>query len=215
MNLNNKHSESSKKWLQRQMKDPFTKQAKIDGYRSRAAYKLIEIDEKHKIFSKKSIVIDVGSSPGGWSEAAIKICRKKNLDLKIIAIDLLEMRPIEGVSFILGNFEDSNIQNQISELLNNEKANLIINDMAPNSSGQQNLDHLRIMNLCEGVFEYAKNVLASDGIFVSKVLKGSDEQAFVMELRKYFKSVKYFKPKSSRKESNEIYIIGIGFKSDI
>ncbi len=198
------------------MKDPFTKQAKIDGYRSRAAYKLIEIDEKYKIFSKNATIIDIGSSPGGWSEAAIKIGRQKNLELKIIAIDLLEMQLIQGVTFILGNFEDINIQNQISELLDNEKANIIVNDMSPNSSGQQKLDHLRIMHLCEGVFEYVKNALANDGIFVSKIFKGSDEQLFVMELRKYFKSVKYFKPKSSRKESNEIYIIGIGFcKVDI
>ena len=211
MKLNNKLSESSKVWLRRKMKDPFIKKAKLEGYRSRAAYKLIEIDEKYNIFSKDSIIIDIGATPGGWSEISINKCKQKKLHSQIIAIDLLQMQPIEGVDFILGNFEDETTKEQILHLLDQKKANIILNDMAPNSTGQQTLDHLRIMNLCEGVFEYTKEILCEDGVFVSKIFKGSDEQAFVLELRKYFKSVKYCKPESSRKESNEIYIVATGF----
>jgi len=213
MHFNNKHSESSKAWLQRHMKDPFTKKAKLDGYRSRASYKLIEINDKYKIFSKDSTIIDIGASPGGWSEVVINICVENKITSKIIAIDLLNMAPIEGVDFICGDFQDPNIQIEIAKLITNNKIDIILNDMAPNSSGQQTLDHLRIMNLCESVLEFAKTWLSNEGILVTKIFKGSDEQDFVKDLRRYFKSIKYCKPKASRKESNEIYIVASGFNS--
>jgi 23S rRNA (uridine2552-2'-O)-methyltransferase len=213
LNSINKHTESSKKWLKRQLNDPFIKKAKIEGYRSRAAYKLIEIDKKYRIFKKNSVIIDVGSSPGSWSEASSQICRERKLSTRIIAIDLIKMQPIDGVEFILGSFKDIEVKDQILKLLGESKVNIILNDMAPNSTGQKAVDHLKIMNLCEEVLGFSKSVLAKGGILVNKIFKGSQEQEFVKTLRKNFESINYFKPESSRKESNEIYIVAMGFVS--
>lgn len=203
--LKKKLKKSSRSWLMRQMNDPFVARAKKEGYRSRASYKLIEIQKKYNIIHKNDIVIDLGSAPGGWSQVASKICSK------IIALDLLEMEPIPNVEFIQGNFLENKTIDKLSQIIGNNKSNVILSDMAPSTCGIKKIDHLRIMNLIEEVFEFAKKFLGSNGSMVVKVFQGGTENYLLAELKKYFKKISHFKPDSSRKESSEMYLVAIGF----
>jgi 23S rRNA (uridine2552-2'-O)-methyltransferase len=203
---NRKLKQSSKNWIQRQINDPYVLKAKKDGYRSRAAFKLIEIQNKFDIMNSNSIVIDLGSSPGSWSQIAAKICRS------VTAIDLLDMSPIPGVSFITGDFlEEENIQ-KILNILQGQKADVILSDMAPNTCGIAKIDHIRIMNLIENVCEFCKMSLNSGGNLVAKVFHGGTSSVLLSELKKQFAKVKHFKPQSSRKKSSEVYLIAKTFK---
>ena len=198
---------SSKKWLQRQINDPYVEKAKKAGYRSRAAYKILEIQQKFKIFDKHSIVLDLGAAPGGWSQIAANIAKK------VISIDLLEMEPIPNVQFLKGDFTDEkNIQN-IIQLLENEKADAVLSDMAPNTCGIKKIDHLRIINLLENVYDFATSVLRPGGSLVAKVFQGGATSDLLYDLKKNFARVRHFKPLSSRKESPEIYLIAQGYKN--
>lgn len=209
-----KLKKSSQQWLSRQINDEFVKKSKIEGLRSRAAYKIIEIDDKFKIFKKKKIVVDLGAAPGGWSEYAVK----KVGDNYVIAIDLLEMAEIDGVKFLHADFQEQESQQLISNCLKeipynkSGKCDIVMSDMAPNTMGERRTDHLRIMTLIEESLEYSYNILKNNGCFIAKIFQGGSSDEIVKTLRKKFKIVKYFKPKSSRKDSSETYLVAIGYK---
>ena len=199
---------SSTMWLQRQLNDPHAIRAKKEGYFSRAAYKLLDIDSKFHILGKGKIIIDLGSAPGSWTQIALKTNPKK-----IIAVDLLQMHELDGVEFILGDFTTEVILEKIFSSLKNNKADIILSDMAPNTSGYKDLDHLKIIDLCEHALEFAKKVLVKDGTLLMKIFQGGKEKLLAEKLRKSFSKVKFFKPQASRKKSTEIFLVAIGFIS--
>lgn len=212
---NKKRTLSSQTWLRRQINDIYVKAAKQDGYASRAAYKIIEINNKYKVLKSNSKVVDLGAAPGGWTQVASQILfknKKNNLDAKLIAVDLLDITPIENVDIVKGDFTDTEVINQIKTLLGGEKANLVMSDMAPNTTGSRSLDHLRIMNLVELTFLFSIEVLEDGGSMVAKVFQGGTENKLLAEIKQSFKTVSHFKPPASRKESSEMYLIATGFK---
>lgn len=201
---------SSTTWLQRQLNDPYVMDAKDSGYRSRAAYKLIEIDKKFNLLKKSKRIIDIGAAPGGWSQVASKLT---NQDSKIIAIDLVHIEPIAKVDFFQGDFLEENSLIIINQKLN-AKADLIMSDMASSSCGHPATDHIRIMMLCEAAFIFATQVLNKGGNFIAKILKGGTEDQLLNKIKKKFTIVKHYKPPASRVESAESYLIALGFKDD-
>jgi len=199
---------SSRAWLERQLSDPYVARAKRDGLRSRAAYKLTEIDDKYKVFKSGSRVVDLGAAPGGWSEIAIKRVGAKG---RIIALDILDMKPITGVEFLHLDFLDNSAPNQLKELLGGP-ADVVLSDMAANTTGHRQTDHLRIMALAEAAVQFAREVLAPGGVFLCKVLQGGTEANLLAELKRDFESVKHVKPPASRTDSAELYLLARGFR---
>lgn len=197
-------TQSSKIWLRRQMNDEFVAQAKKLGYRSRASFKILEIQKKYQVFSKDDTVVDLGASPGGWSQIVSGIVKN------VVAIDLLPMDPIENVTFICGDFLNS--FDDLYKCLPNRTANVVISDMAPNTCGIRKIDHIRIMNLAESVYEFCDYVLCDGGHMITKVFQGGADVDFLNVVKRRFGKVAHFKPKSSRKESPEMYLVCIGFK---
>jgi 23S rRNA (uridine2552-2'-O)-methyltransferase len=218
-NLNRKKrfKKSSQKWLLRQINDQFVEKAKIEGYRSRATFKIIEIDEKFKIFKKNKIVIDLGCAPGGWSQYAVEKVGAGN----IIAIDLLPISPIAGVNFFQQDFLEENASTKIREELGkipynpNNLCDIVMSDMASNSCGDHDTDHLRIIILLEEALNLATQILRKNGCFIGKIFQGGSSSEILKKLRQHFSQVKYFKPDSSRKDSSETYLIATGFKIDL
>ena len=198
---------SSTKWLLRQLNDPFVKKAHEMGYRSRATFKIMEIDEKFHIFKQGKKVVDIGAAPGGWSDVAVKKVGKGN----VVAIDILEMKPIDGVVFKQIDFNLDEAKTFLIDALGG-KADVVMSDIAPNTTGNASVDHLQIMALVEQAYYFAIDVLKKDGVFVAKVRQGGTESNLLSEMKKHFTSVKHFKPDSSRKESAETYVIAQGFK---
>tara|TARA_Y100000389_G_C17471274_1_gene531333 strand:- start:422 stop:1096 length:675 start_codon:yes stop_codon:yes gene_type:complete len=203
---------SSSRWLSRQLNDPYVKQAQALNYRSRAAFKIIEIDEKFQIFKKNKIIIDLGAAPGGWSQ----IAALKNSG-NILALDLLEMEEVEGVKFIQQDFTDPNIIKIIENILQNNfksrrKCDIIMSDMAQNTCGDVTTDHIRIISLLEECLDFSIKFLKEGGIFIGKSFQGGSDQELLQKFKDNFKIVKHFKPKSSRKESKENYIVAMGFR---
>jgi 23S rRNA (uridine2552-2'-O)-methyltransferase len=199
---------SSKTWLERQINDPYVAQAKRDGLRSRAAYKLIEIDDKYKVFKSGAKVVDLGAAPGGWSEIAIKRIGAKG---RIVALDILDMKPITGVEFLHLDFLDNAAPDRLKELLGGS-ADVVLSDMASNTTGHRQTDHLRIMALAEAAVQFAREVLAPGGVFLCKVLQGGTEANLLAELKRDFESVKHVKPPASRTGSAELYLLARGFR---
>ena len=197
-----KKNKISKNWVNKQRRDTYVRQSKVDGYRARSAYKLIEIDEKFKIFKGGLTVIDIGAAPGSWSQYVSKVVKNG----KLISIDLKEMDEIKNTTFIKGDFTDENIKNKIKNFLN-KKPDVIISDMAVNTTGIKDLDSLQTGELCKEAIYFAKDVLSKNGFFVSKIFMGSSFNEIVALSKKTFKEVKVFKPKSSRKVSKESFII--------
>ena len=197
---------SSRRWLERQLNDPYVKAAKDQGYRSRAAYKLLEIDDKFKIFKNKTSVLDLGSAPGGWSQVAIKKLSKIQ-NFKIVAIDIKEMDPINGVNFTQGNILDEGV---IEKMIDG-KVDIVLSDMAPAASGHRNTDQTRAILLAEMALNLAIKLLNNKGNYCCKLIRGKGEEELVKNMRKYFKIIKRYKPTSSRKNSSEIFLIGINF----
>lgn len=202
---NKKLTTSSKKWLGRHINDEFTQKSKIMGYRARSAFKLIEIQEKFQIIKNSDSVLDLGCAPGGWSEILVKYTKN------VIGIDLLETQPLIGATFLQGDFLDENIQNEALLLNNHNKFNVIVSDISPNTSGMKVIDHFRIMNILEMEIQFVMRNLKTNGHFIAKIFQGEGTDDKVQELRKIFKVVKIFKPKSSRKESKEVYLVCVGF----
>jgi 23S rRNA (uridine2552-2'-O)-methyltransferase len=198
---------SSARWLHRQLNDPHSIQAKQDGYFSRAAYKLLELDSKFHILGKGKVIIDLGAAPGSWSQVALKKSPKK-----IIAVDLLQMVELKGVDFILGDFTDEATLTKISSSIGQPaQVDIILSDMAPNTSGHKDLDHLNIIALCEQALDFAKKTLSKDGTLVMKLFQGGEEKALADKVKQSFVQVKFFKPQASRKDSSEIFLVAIGF----
>ncbi len=204
---------SSTRWLQRQLNDPYVEAAKKDGLRSRAAYKLIEIDDKHKILKPEHVVVDLGAAPGGWSQVAAERVGV-NLDMnRVIALDLSDMDAIPGVTFIKCDFYDESCLQQLAEALQGRAVNVVLSDMAAPATGHKNTDHLRIMGLCEAAFEFARETLSPGGCFLAKVLQGGTENELLHEMKQSFAKVMHVKPKASRSDSSEKYVLATGFRS--
>ena len=202
-----KRTASSTRWLQRQLNDPYVKQAKAEGYRSRAAYKLIELDEKFDLLKGVTRVVDLGIAPGGWAQVVRKVKPKAH----VVGIDLLEVEPIEGVTIFQMDFMDDDAPRVLEEALGG-KAELVMSDMAANTVGHKQTDHLRTMGLVEAGAWFAIENLAQGGTFLAKVLAGGTDNDLLALLKQHFKTVKHAKPPASRKGSSEWYVIAQGFK---
>ena len=197
-----KKNKISKNWVNKQRRDTYVRQSKVDGYRARSAYKLIEIDEKFKIFKGGLTVIDIGAAPGSWSQYASKVVRNG----KIISIDLKEMEPIDNTVQIKGDFTEDETQQKIKEFLVS-KSDIVMSDMAVNTTGIKNIDSIQTGELCKEAMIFSKDIISSSGFFVSKIFMGGSFNEIVQLGKKIFKEVKVFKPKSSRKDSKESFII--------
>lgn len=204
-----KRTASSTRWLQRQLNDPYVKQAKADGYRSRAAYKLTELNEKYDLLKGVTRVVDLGIAPGGWSQVVRKL-KPKTL---VVGIDLLEVEPIEGVTIFQKDFMDDDAPRVLEEALGG-KAELVMSDMAANTVGHKQTDHLRTMGLVEAGAWFAIENLAPGGTFLAKVLAGGTDNDLLALLKQHFRTVKHAKPPASRKDSSEWYVIAQGFKDN-
>ena len=197
-----KKNKISKNWVNKQRRDIYVRQSKVDGYRARSAYKLIEIDEKFKIFKGGLTVIDIGAAPGSWSQYANKVAKNG----KLISIDLKKMEPIGSSLQIQGDFTDESVQEEIKNNTTS-KVDVVMSDMAVNTSGIKNIDSIQTGELCKEAMIFAKDLLNQNGYFISKIFMGGTFNEIVAEGKKYFKEVKVFKPKSSRKDSKESFII--------
>jgi len=205
-----KRSLSSALWLERQLNDPYVARARRDGYRSRAAYKLIEIDDRHRLLRPGQRIVDLGAAPGGWSQVAAQRTRAKEGAGRVIAIDLLDMNPIEGVEFRRLDFHATDAPEQLREQLSGP-ADGVLSDMAANATGHRKTDHLRIMRLVELAADFAREVLAPGGFFLAKVLRGGSEGDTLARLKSDFASVRHVKPHASRADSAELYVLATGF----
>jgi len=202
-------SKSSNDWMQEHVNDEYVKKAKALGYRSRATFKLIEVIEKDKLIQSSMNVVDLGAAPGGWSEYARKIVGKKQ---RVIALDILDIDPIAGVDFIQGDFRENEVYEQLNSLLEGAPIHVVLSDMAPNLSGNKAIDQPSAMYLCELALETAENILVEGGSFLVKVFQGVGFEAYQKQVEASFSKVIIRKPKSSRPRSNEVYILGKGFK---
>jgi 23S rRNA (uridine2552-2'-O)-methyltransferase len=199
---------SSTRWLERQLNDPYVRKAKAEGYRSRAAYKLLELDEKFGLLKGIKAVVDLGIAPGGWSQ----VVRRRSPAAKVAGIDLLPTDPIDGVAILQMDFMDDAAPARLKEALGVEHADLVMSDMAANTVGHPQTDHLRTMALVEAGMEFATEVLRPGGAYVAKVLAGGADNNLVAALKRHFATVKHAKPPASRKDSSEWYVIAQGFK---
>jgi 23S rRNA (uridine2552-2'-O)-methyltransferase len=198
---------SSTRWLERQLNDPYVRRAKAENYRSRAAYKLLELDEKFGLLKGTKAVVDLGIAPGGWSQ----VVRRRVPQSRVVGIDLLPTDPIEGVAILQMDFMDEAAPDRLKEALGSE-ADLVLSDMAANTVGHQQTDHLRTMALVEAGLLFATEVLRPGGAYVAKVLAGGADNQLVAEMKRHFTTVKHAKPPASRKDSSEWYVIAQGFK---
>ena len=198
---------SSTRWLERQLNDPYVRKAKAENYRSRAAYKLIELDERFGLLNGTKAVVDLGIAPGGWSQ----VVRRKVPQARVVGIDLLPTDPIDGVAILQMDFMADSAPDQLRDALDGP-ADLVLSDMAANTVGHQQTDHLRTMALVEAGLEFAKEVLRPGGAYVAKVLAGGADNQLVAEMKRHFATVKHAKPPASRKDSSEWYVVAQGFK---
>lgn len=206
-----KRSLSSKLWLERQLNDPYVARAKREGFRGRAAFKLIELDDKHHLLRKGARVVDLGAAPGGWSQVAAKRIGAGEGRGKIVAIDVLQMAPLAGVEFIELDFLHPRAPETIKNLLGGP-ADVVLSDMAANATGHRKTDHLKIMGLAEAAADFACEVLTPGGAFLCKVLQGGTETTLLAALKRNFASVKHVKPSASRADSAELYLLATGFR---
>lgn len=205
-------SRTSKRWLKEHFDDRYVQQAQKEGYRSRASYKLIELDEKDRLLRPGMRVLDLGAAPGGWSQVAANRVGDHG---RVIASDILPMDSLAGVTFIQGDFTDEAVFRQILEALGDEPVDLVISDMAPNMSGMKNVDQPRAMNLAELADDLARRVLASGGTFVCKLFHGEGFDDFVRDCRQRFERVVVRKPEASRARSPEVYLVATGFRREV
>jgi 23S rRNA (uridine2552-2'-O)-methyltransferase len=205
-----KRSLSSTLWLERQLNDPFVAQARREGFRSRAAYKLLEIAEKYRLFKPGQKIVDLGAAPGGWSQIAAKAVGSPGKG-KVVGIDLLDIDPIEGVEFKVMDFHDPEAPAQLTAMLGGP-ADGVLSDMAANATGHRKTDHLRIVGLAELAADFARGILAPNGFFLAKVLHGGTEGELLAGLKRDFATVRHLKPKASRAGSAELYVLATGFR---
>jgi 23S rRNA (uridine2552-2'-O)-methyltransferase len=202
---------AQKRWLERQLNDPYVARAKREGWRSRAAYKLIELDDKYRLLRPGARVVDLGAAPGGWSQVAAKRVGAAEGRGRVIAIDPLDMPPIPGVDVVKLNFLDPEAPGRLKAMLGGE-ADLVLSDMAANATGHRQTDHLRIMALAEAAAAFAREVLKPGGGFLCKVLRGGTERTLLAALKRDFAQVRHVKPAASRSDSAELYLLATGFR---
>jgi 23S rRNA (uridine2552-2'-O)-methyltransferase len=202
---------SSRAWLERQLNDPYVARAQREGYRARSAYKLLEIDDKHRLLKPGGRVVDLGAAPGSWSQIAAKRVGAEAGKGKVIAIDVLDMAPIAGVAFMQLDFLDPEAPERLKAALGGP-ADVVLSDMAANATGHRKTDHLKTMALVEAAADFAFEVLAPGGAFLAKVLQGGTEASLLAMLKKRFASVKHVKPTASRADSAELYLLATGFR---
>lgn len=208
-----KKNKFNQAWMHQHINDPYVKLARQEGYRARAAYKLKEIDEEEKLIHSGSIIVDLGSTPGSWSQVVReKLSKSGDINGRIIALDMLEMDPIAGVEFILGDFREDDVLEKLARTLNNGKVDLVLSDMAPNLSGIASVDAARIIHVCELALEFAGAHLLPNGALLVKCFHGAGFDEMMKQFRATFKEVRTKKPKASRGKSSEIFILGRGLK---
>ncbi|MDJ0388214.1 RlmE family RNA methyltransferase [Roseomonas sp. E05] len=201
-------STASQKWLERQLNDPYVRAAKAAGWRSRAAFKILELDEKYKLFHPGQRVVDLGAAPGGWTQVAVQRAGEHG---KVVGLDLLPMDEIAGAILLEGDFQDEAVEQRVLEALDGP-ADLVLSDMAPNTTGHNATDHLRILGLVELALDFAGKVLNPGGGFVAKVFQGGTERDLLNRMKRDFATVKHAKPPASRKDSAEMYVVAQGFR---
>ncbi len=206
-----KRSKSSARWLQRQLNDPYVTAAKAEGYRSRAAFKIIQMNEDLHILKPGQKVIDLGAAPGGWTQIAVEIVKPDTTGGRVVAIDILDMPEIPGAEFICLDFMDNSAPDRLKKAIGG-RADVVISDMAPPTIGHKRTDHLRIMGLAEAAYAFACEVLVPGGTFLSKVFMGGAGQDLLNQMKKDFTKVKHVKPHASRADSAEMYVVALGFR---
>lgn len=206
-----KRSISSARWLERQLNDPYVAEAKAQGFHSRAAFKIQQINDDLKIFKKGMKVIDLGAAPGGWTQIACEIVEPGASGGKVVAIDYLDMKPVKEAIFIKMDFMDNDAPDKLKEAIGGS-AHVVLSDMAPPTMGHRETDHLRIMDLAEAAYAFAKEILLPGGTFLCKVFQGGSSQVLLNQLKKDFTKVKHIKPPASRSDSAEMYVVGLGFR---
>lgn len=199
---------ASQKWLERQLNDPYVRAAKAAGWRSRAAFKILELDEKYHIFKPGQRVVDLGAAPGGWTQVAVQRVGESG---KVVALDLLPMDEITGATLLQGDFQDEAVEQEVLAALDGP-AELVLSDMAPNTTGHNATDHLRILGLIELALDFAGKVLVPGGAFVAKAFQGGTEREILNRMKRDFATVKHAKPPASRKGSAEMYVVAQGFR---
>ncbi len=202
---------SSRRWIERHINDPYVQRAQLEGYRSRAAFKLLEIDEKHHILDNANRIVDLGSAPGGWSQIAAKVTGSTDTNTRVAAIDFLDMDPIPGVTFLMMDFLEDDAPDKLIEACGGAP-DLVVSDLASPTTGHKRTDHLRTMHLCEVAAWFAVDVLNEGGHFLAKTFQGGTETDLLNMLKKNFKTVLHIKPPSSRAESVEMYLLAKGFR---
>lgn len=205
-------TQSSRQWLERQLNDPYVAAAKREGYRSRAAFKLEEIAGKYEILKPGGVVIDLGAAPGGWSQVAAKLVKAVEGRGAVVALDILPFDPIPGVIILQQDFSEPEADSRLLDALAGRKADAVLSDMAAPTTGHRQTDHLRIMGLAEEALDFALKVLAPGGAFLAKVFQGGSEKELLDLLKRNFSSVRHIKPKASRAESPELYVLATGFR---
>jgi 23S rRNA (uridine2552-2'-O)-methyltransferase len=206
-----KRTVSQNRWLERQLNDPYVARAKLEGYRSRAAYKILEIDDRAKLFRPGGRVVDLGAAPGGWAQVAAARVGSVHGKGRVIGIDLLPIDPIPGVQFEVMDFLDDSAPERLKAMLGGQ-ADVVMSDMAANTTGHKKTDHLRIIGLAEMAADFARSVLAPGGAFLAKVLQGGTEREVLNDLKRDFAQVKHLKPAASRSDSAELYVLATGFR---
>ncbi len=204
----NKRTTAQQAWLSRQLNDPYVAAAQAQGWRSRAAFKLIELDDKFHLIAPGTKIVDLGAAPGGWSQVAVKRGAGR-----VVGVDLLPVDPVAGAELIQGDFNDPALPGKLSDMLGGP-ADLVLSDMAPNTTGHGATDHIRIIALAELALDFAIQILAPGGAFVAKVFQGGSEKAMLAPMKLCFTSVKHAKPPASRKGSSELYVVATGFRGD-
>ncbi|HUB14007.1 MAG TPA: RlmE family RNA methyltransferase [Acetobacteraceae bacterium] len=199
-------SAASQRWLTRQLNDPYVAAAKAQGWRSRAAFKLIELDERFNLIRPGARVVDLGAAPGGWTQVALRRGAGS-----VVALDLLPMDPVSGATLLQGDFSDPAVAATVQAALGG-RADLVLSDMAPNTTGHTATDHLRIVALADAALDFAMQVLAGGGCFVAKMFQGGSERAMLARMKQSFATVRHAKPPASRKQSSELYVVATGFR---
>ena len=212
--LKNAHrlSAGSQRWLTRQLNDPYVQKAQALGLRSRAAFKLMQLDDKFGFFKKGKRVVDLGAAPGGWSQIAVQRVDPHRQGGYVLGIDLLPIDPLEGALFLKGDFWDAVAQSALLSAVGSAPVDIVLSDMAASTTGYSQVDHLRTISLAEGAFAFSKNILAPGGTFVAKVFQGGADHDLLQYLKKSFAQIKHMKPPASRKKSPEMYVVAFGFK---
>ena len=209
-----KRSASSQKWLQRQINDPYVRAAQEQGLRGRAAFKIEQLNQKFHFFKPGKRVVDLGCAPGGWTQVAVRLVKSTPENPLVVGMDLLPAAPISGAKMVQMDFTDDKAPDILWEMMGKNKADVVMSDMAANTTGNHSLDHLRIMNLVKMAYDFALKVLNPNGVFIAKVFQGGTESKFLLQMKKDFAVVKHAKPDASRKDSSEFYVIAQGFKGN-